>query len=187
MPAKTPSGTVRVTGSILTSTIGIIYVCLDRLSKARRDGGLTRGDPCIVSVSAFSPERAVATTTPNAWALAGCRRRPPSPEQASPACAAALSLSSLASAPTIIPAQALSRAEEAYANKTLGVQQIRELAVAYGNRKIKTATVNAIRAVIGRHASPPSHYTDKQACEMAEPNVGLMTFKRWKATLYGAN
>ena len=107
--------------------------------------------------------------------------------EASPACAAALSLGALASAPTIIPAQALARAEAAYADKTLGEQQIRELAVAYGCGKLKAATINAIHAVIGRNASPPSHNTDKEACETAEPKVGHMTFKRWKAKLYGAD
>ena len=55
--------------------------------------------------------------------------------------------------------------------------------MAYGCGKIKPATINAIHAVIGRNASPPSHNTDKQAREMAEPQVSRTAFMIWKAKL----
>ena len=56
----------------------------------------------------------------------------------------------------------------------------------FGCEKIKTATVNAIRVVIGMHASPPSHCTNKVACDAAKPTVRRRTFKTYKAKLYGA-
>ena len=46
--------------------------------------------------------------------------------------------------------------------------------------------VNAIRVVIGMHALPPSHCTDKVACDAAKPTVRRRTFKTYKAKLYGA-
>ena len=83
------------------------------------------------------------------------------------------------------PLQALARAEEAYANNTLDVEQIRALAVAYGRKSVQNATIRAIRAVLGRHASPPSHCTDTDACDKAQPRVARSTFKAWDTVLYG--
>ena len=101
-----------------------------------------------------------------------------SPEQKTrPAYEAAHSLNDLASAPTIIPAQVLARAEEAYANEAINDPQIHEPLKIFGCEKIKTATVNAIRVVIGMHASPLSHCTNKVACDAAKPTVGRRTFK----------
>ena len=141
------------------------------LSANHVDAGAATDATTAVTTVAATDTAAVATAT---TVVAG-----------SPAYTVAQSLSNLANAPIVIPTQALTRAEKAYAVGELSSEQITQLAKTYDCAKIKVATIDAIRAVIGMHVSPPSHNTDKAACEAASPTIKRMTFKRWKAKLYG--
>ena len=142
------------------------------LSANNVDAGAATDATTVVTTVAANDTAAVATATN---VVAG-----------GPAYVVAQSLSDLADAPLVIPTQALTRAEKAYAVGELSSEQIIELAENYDCAKIKLATIDAIRAVIGMHVSPLSHRNDKAACEAASPTIKRRTFQRWKAKLYGA-
>ena len=113
------------------------------LSANNVDAGAATDATTVVTTVAANDTAAVATATN---VVAG-----------GPAYVVAQSLSDLADAPLVIPTQALTRAEKAYAVGELSSEQIIELAEIYDCAKIKLATIDAIRAVIGMHVSPPSH------------------------------